>query len=131
MHGSGLEARGSGLGSACGPSEREGASAEKRCGGLRCNPGWFLVVTLLLTQIPLGAHDMWLDPVTFFPSSGQVVGVRLRVGQDLVGDPLPRDGSLINQFVVFDANGRKPVVGRDGVDPAGLLRASAPGLLVI
>jgi uncharacterized GH25 family protein len=44
---------------------------------------------------------------------------------------LPRDGSLINQFVVLDANGRKPVVGRDGVDPAGLVRTSAPGLLVI
>ena len=27
--------------------------------------------------------------------------------------------------------GRKPVVGRDGADPAGFLRVAAPGLLVI
>ena len=57
--------------------------------------------------------------------------MRLRVGQDLLGDPLPRDPALINQFVVEDAAGRKPVVGRDGADPAGFLRVATPGLLVI
>ncbi len=57
--------------------------------------------------------------------------MRLRVGQDLLGDPLPRDPALINQFVVEDAAGRKPVVGRDGADPAGFVRVAAPGLLVI
>ena len=63
--------------------------------------------------------------------SAQIVGVRLRVGQDLLGDPVPRDPALINQFVVEDAAGRKPLVGRDGADPAGFLRVAAPGLLVI
>ena len=63
--------------------------------------------------------------------SGQIVGVRLRVGQDLLGDPVPRDPALINQFVFEDASGRKPVVGRDGADPAGFLRVATPGLLVI
>ena len=63
--------------------------------------------------------------------TGQIVGVRLRVGQDLLGDPLPRDPALVNQFVVEDAEGRKPVVGRDGADPAGFVRVAAPGLLVI
>ena len=29
-----------------------------------------------------------------FRTSGQIVGVRLRVGQDLLGDPLPRDPAL-------------------------------------
>ena len=48
--------------------------------------------------------------------------MRLRVGQDLLGDPIPRDPSLINQFIVEDAAGRKPVVGRDGADPAGFVR---------
>jgi uncharacterized GH25 family protein len=90
-----------------------------------------LFIAFLLIQTSLSAHDMWIDPVTFFPESGQIVGVRLRVGQDLVGDPLPRDGSLINQFVVFDENGRRPIVGRDGGDPAGLMRTSAAGLIVI
>ena len=66
-----------------------------------------------------------------FPSPAQIVGLRLRVGENLLGDPLPRDPALINQFVFEDASGRKPVVGRDGADPAGLLRAATPGLLVV
>ncbi len=80
---------------------------------------------------PLFAHDMWIDPTTFVPEPGTIVGLRLRVGENLLGDPLPRDPALINQFVFEDASGRKPVVGRDGADPAGLLRAATPGLLVV
>jgi uncharacterized GH25 family protein len=89
------------------------------------------VAAIFLNRAPLFAHDMWIEPTTFSPESGQIVGVRLRVGQDLLGDPLPRDPALVNQFVVEDAAGRKPVIGRDGADPAGLLRVAMPGLLVI
>ena len=90
-----------------------------------------LVVAIVLSGASLVAHDMWIDPTTFSPESGQIVGVRLRVGQDLLGDPLPRDPALINQFVFEDAGGRKSLVGRDGADPAGFLRVAMPGLLVI
>ena len=89
---------------------------------------------LLLTLIALAslsAHDMWIEPTTFFPLAGQIIGARLRVGQDLLGDPLPRDPSLVKQFVFEDAEGRKPLVGRDGSDPAGYLRVAEPGLLVV
>src|SRR6476469_8871129 len=85
----------------------------------------------LLTISPLVAHDMWIEPMTFSPQTGEIVGMKLRVGQDLLGDPLPRNSALINQFIVEDAEGRKPLVGRDGADPAGFLRVAAPGLLVI
>lgn len=77
------------------------------------------------------AHDMWIEPTTFFPRTGEIVGVGFRVGQDLLGDRLPRDPALINEFVVEDSEGRKPVVGRSGADPAGFVRAAMPGLLVI
>ena len=90
-----------------------------------------VVAAIALSRAPLSAHDMWIEPTTFSPESGEIVGVRLRVGQDLLGDPLPRDPALINQFVVEDATGRKPVVGRDGADPAGFVRVATPGLLVI
>lgn len=89
------------------------------------------IVTFALRSSPLLAHDLWIEPTTFFPKPGQWVGVRLQVGQDLLGDPLPRNALLINQFVFEDAAGRKPIVGQDGVDPAGLLRSDLPGLLVI
>ena len=88
-------------------------------------------VVVLSVAPPLFAHDMWIDPTTFFPESGTIVGLRLRVGENLLGDPLPRNSSLINQFVFEDNSGRKQVVGRDGADPAGFLRVAAPGVLVV
>jgi uncharacterized GH25 family protein len=91
----------------------------------------FLAVAIAVSRASLFAHDMWIDPTTFSPESGQIVGVRLRVGQDLLGDPLPRDPALISQFVVEDEAGRRPLVGRDGADPAGFFRVAMPGLLVI
>jgi len=91
----------------------------------------FLVVAVGCSGASLLAHDMWIDPTTFSPAPGQIVGVRLRIGQDLLGDPLPRNPALIKQFVVDDGTARTPLVGRDGADPAGLLRASTSGLLVI
>ena len=91
-----------------------------------------LVVTgLALVEVPLAAHDMWIEPATFFPQSGQIVSLRLRVGQDLLGDPLLLDPSLVNQFVVSDGDGVRPVVRRDGRDPAGLVRLITPGVHVI
>jgi uncharacterized GH25 family protein len=86
---------------------------------------------LVLAITPLFAHDMWIEPTTFLPGTGEIVGVRLRVGQDLLGDPLPRDPALINQFIFEDSAGRKPVIGRDGRDPAGFLRVATPGLLIV
>jgi hypothetical protein len=74
---------------------------------------------------------MWIEPSTFFPQAGTIVGVGLRVGENLLGDRMPRDPALLNEFVVEDADGRKPVVGRTGSDPAGLVRAGTPGLLVV
>lgn len=87
-------------------------------------------LALILTRSAI-AHDMWIEPANFAPAAGEVVGIKLRVGQDLLGDLLPRDPSLIHQFVFEDASGRKPVMGRDGRSPAGFVRIAAPGLSVI
>ena len=93
--------------------------------------GILVAAAVALCGAPLLAHDMWMEPSTFSPLAGDIVSVRLRVGQDLLGDPIPRDPALVNQFVFEDASGRKPLVGRDGADPAGFLRVSAPGVVVI
>ena len=90
-----------------------------------------VMVAVALAGVPLMAHDMWIEPMTFSPESGDIVGLKLRMGQDFLGDPLPRDPSLIQQFIVEDGEGRKPVVGRTGADPAGFVRAATPGLLVV
>jgi Domain of unknown function (DUF4198) len=90
-----------------------------------------VVLAALLCPAPVFAHDMWIEARPFRPATGEIVSVRLRVGQDLLGDALPLDPALVNQFVVEDVGGRRPVVRRDGADPAGLVRAATTGLLVV
>lgn len=90
-----------------------------------------VMTAIVLCRATLFAHDMWIEPRPFRPATGDIVSVRLRVGQDLLGDPLPLDPALVNQFVVEDRAGRRPVVRREGADPAGLVRVATPGLLVI
>ena len=94
-----------------------------RCMGL-------LIVTLSVT-VPVAAHDFWIEPTSFVSEAGRFIGIRARVGDGFLGDPVPRDPSLLEQMVVEDASGRRPVAGREGGDPAGLLRTVAPGLHVV
>lgn len=89
-----------------------------------------LALTLLSVPVPALAHDMWIEPSTFIPVAGDIVPIRLRVGQKLLGDPLPRDPLLLKDFVVAESTMLKPVVGRDGGDPAGFLRPTS-GLAVV
>jgi uncharacterized GH25 family protein len=90
-----------------------------------------LIVLSVLSAVPLAAHDMWIEPTSFVPDAGAVIGLRLRVGQDFLGDPLARDPALIDQFISVDSTGRKPVYGHDGGDPAGLMRVTEPGVVII
>lgn len=90
-----------------------------------------LTAGLALSAAPLAAHDMWIEPIAFVADPRTIIGMRFRVGMNLLGDPLPRDPSLIDQFIVEDADGRRPVVGRAGSDPAGVAMALSPGLLVV
>lgn len=90
-----------------------------------------IVATVTAGSVSLVAHDMWIEPTSFTPLVGDIVGARLWVGQGMLGDPLPRDTSLINQFIADDAKGRRPLIGRDGANPAGLIGVFDPGLLII
>jgi uncharacterized GH25 family protein len=87
--------------------------------------------SLLAGAAALSAHDFWLEPSTFTPSPNQVVSVRLLVGQRFRGEPIPRTATLIDRFVAVTAAGEAPVPGREGGDPAGLLRVAAPGLAIL
>jgi uncharacterized GH25 family protein len=94
--------------------------------GLSVLRGLLAAALIVLTCPVVRAHDMWIEPTTFSPQTGQGIGLRLRVGVDLVGDALLRDPALIQEFVYVDAAGRKPVTGIAGDDPAGALRVAAP-----
>ena len=56
-------------------------------------------LALLFTTLTAWSHDMWIEPATFAPQPGSIVAVKLRVGQDLIGDPIPRSAALIREQV--------------------------------
>lgn len=91
--------------------------------------GASLIVTAAVA--PIAAHDFWIAPSAYRPKLGALVGIRLLVGQDMIGDPVPRDPEAIERFVVVAGPTDKPVPGRDGADPAGVLRVDGPGLMVV
>ena len=41
----------------------------------------------LLATAPLLAHDMWIEPMTFSPQTGEIVGVKLRDITYAIVDP--------------------------------------------
>jgi uncharacterized GH25 family protein len=84
----------------------------------------------LLFTGPVLAHDFWIEPSTFRPAPGGRVAVRLRVGQALQGDPVPREPQRIERFAAVGV-GETGVPGVPGMDPAGFVSPSSPGLLWI
>src|SRR5262245_39038490 len=70
-----------------------------------------IAVCSLLTASPLLAHDFWIEPDRFRPQAGETVTVRLRVGVDFEGDPVPRADRQIERFVMVTNAGETPVVG--------------------
>ena len=88
-------------------------------------------LALLLSTAPALAHDFWIEPTHFAPELGQVVGLRLRVGERLTGDPVGVTPDYFKQFVVEAGQQRQPVHVRNGADPAGQVRITAPGLQVV
>lgn len=89
-----------------------------------------MLMTLLLGA-SVAAHDLWIEPSTFQAAAGSPVSLRLRVGVDLLGDPVARDPELIERFISVHPSGTRPVPGAPGVDPAGLLRVPGDGLTIV
>lgn len=97
------------------------------------SPRALLLLGFLISG-PVLAHDFWIEPSTFRPAPGGRVAVGLRVGQNLLGDPVPRDPQRIERFAAISNPGGPREAGIPGVpgsDPAGWLSPSSPGLLWI
>lgn len=77
------------------------------------------------------AHDFWIEATAYRPAVGALVGLRLLVGERMLGDPVTREPEFIDRFVVARGSGEQQVPGRDGGHPAGILRVDGPGLLVV
>jgi uncharacterized GH25 family protein len=89
-------------------------------------------LAILLGASPLLAHDFWIEPTSFHPEVGSVVGLSLRVGQGFRGDPVPLNPGKVVKFVtVSPAGAETRVDGIPGRDPAGRVRVTQPGYGVI
>lgn len=77
---------------------------------------------LLAAAIPAAAHDFWIVPSSFRPAPGSALAVRLKVGERLQGDVVPRDPWQVARFVLRSAAGEKKVDGPPGAEPAGFVR---------
>jgi uncharacterized GH25 family protein len=86
---------------------------------------------LCLTASSAGAHDFWIEPLSFRAPAGTRVPLRLYVGQEFKGDTAPYIPEVIERYVAVTAAGAKPITAVTGDDPAGAVTVDTPGLTVI
>jgi uncharacterized GH25 family protein len=94
----------------------------------------WLVSLVTLTALPLQAHDFWIVPSSFRPAVSSPLAFRLRVGENLKGDSVPRDPALVDRFVLLGplpAETEVPIPGVSGADPAGFVRVGEAGLYTV
>ena len=78
------------------------------------------------------AHDFWIEPSSYRLEPNSLVQIALRVGERFDrGEPVVRNASRIERFVVIGPGGEQPVIGKDGADPAGVIRPEQPGLYTV
>jgi uncharacterized GH25 family protein len=100
----------------------------------RCRPRLFCLFAALLWALPLAAHDFWIVPSSFRPAVASPLALRLRVGEHLRGDPVPRDTAQVDRFVLFGPrpeDAETPIPGVTGSDPAGFTRVQEAGLYTV
>jgi uncharacterized protein DUF4198 len=90
-----------------------------------------LAVIAALWALPLAAHDFWIVPSSFRPAVSSPLALRLRVGENLRGDPVPRDPAQVERFALLGPAGELPIAGPPGADPAGFVRVPGAGLYTV
>lgn len=117
------------------PSPRVGGEKDLRLARRTRRAGYVVAAAVMVMVFqfaaPSFAHDFWIEPSTFRPQTGTSLLIGLRVGQELVGDPVARDWAMIERFIVRDGEGERAVAGLEGRDPAGFLAVEHPGLAII
>src|SRR5262245_29674805 len=86
---------------------------------------------LVLAATTARAHEFWIEPSRYEPAPGELVRLRLLVGQDLEGEAVPRNDVWIERFDAVSGGASSHGAGLDGGDPAGLLRPAHEGAAVV
>lgn len=71
------------------------------------------------------AHDFWLDPSAWEFSSSKPTTITLRVGENFIGDTVPRHDAGIERFSFVNARGETKIAGTNGQSPAGTIAPRA------
>lgn len=90
-----------------------------------------LAAATLLLAATANAHDFWIEPSTFTPAAGETVAIRLRVGEHLKGEPVPRRAARIERFFATSDSGTREVPGQNDRDPAGVVAIRDAGTTVV
>jgi uncharacterized GH25 family protein len=90
-----------------------------------------LLAVSLAQSMAASAHEFWLEPTAFDAPAGRPIGVYVCNGSGFEGWSLPRDSARIEEFVALGPDGSQPVVGRDGSEPAGIVRLESAGGYVL
>lgn len=91
-------------------------------------PFRFPLIAFLAMAHMAFAHDLWIETSPRRAGPGMPIKLRLRVGQDFKGDPLPRNEALIQKFSLVGPEGEHTIIGVDGSDPAGFVKPESQGL---
>jgi uncharacterized GH25 family protein len=94
--------------------------------------GSILLLSLCCGAVSVAqAHNFWIEPQSYRPNVGRVVGIALKVGDYAQSWPLPRNAGRIELFESIGPDGEQPIVGRDGSDPAGAARFNRAGTYLL
>ena len=80
---------------------------------------------------PAAAHEFWLDALDYTLDVGQELQVDIRVGQDFKGNKYSFNPNLFYDFSATDIDGKAPIDGRIGDQPAVAMTPVNEGLLVL
>jgi uncharacterized GH25 family protein len=91
-----------------------------------------VIASLLAACAAANGHDFWIQPASYRAEVKTPINLHLRVGDDMPGEAVVRRPDRIKQFMMIAPDGtQSPVVGVDGRDPAGIMRAETPGVYTL
>lgn len=90
-----------------------------------------VLMAFMATVRPVAAHEFWLDALDYTVETGQEVQVDIRVGQDFKGNKYSFNPNQFFDFSVTDGDGKAPIGGRIGDQPAVSMTPEKGGLVVL
>ena len=90
-----------------------------------------LVVLGMSFLTSAAAHDFWIEPAVFSAKPGARVPLRIFVGEEFSGEPVPFLPERFVRYVSVGPDGARPIPGVLGDDPAGVFTPTAGGRYII